>query len=567
VDRYAVCALAPAAQVVAAGAERDPVGLVSIRRVIFVLAVIVVLIAGALYATATIQRNAALLGARQQVTAQSLLTAMLDQETGSRGFFQTREKAFLVPWGHGASAFLSSLGALRSLVAGNAGLERILDDQAQRANGWHRVVQASITRLEQTGRAPSAAEALQEKAIMDGFRASHVALDASLASDRGRTLTVATTVAVGVSVALAVLLAMIGLLARRLVRREEARQRNQDEFRELLDASESEGESRLLLIRHVERLIPQAGAIVLNRNASDDQLEITRGINADESQLPISSVETLRPRSCMAIRFSRSYDRQPGDDGLSRCEICGELPVASACEPLLVSGQVIGSVLVASINPISSYRRVRLGQSVGQAAPIIANHRNLALAEIHALSDTLTGLPNRRAAEETLKRMAAHAGRSVTPVSAVMVDIDHFKKLNDRHGHENGDKALALVAHIIRSTIRDSDFAARFGGEEFLILLPDTDRATAVLVAEKLRAEIGNAELTGIAAMSASFGVSAIPTDATTADGLLRNADRALYAAKEGGRDRVHSFSPPATEDERPPPAPSGDMPTTPAPR
>jgi diguanylate cyclase (GGDEF)-like protein len=86
---------------------------------------------------------------------------------------------------------------------------------------------------------------------------------------------------------------------------------------------------------------------------------------------------------------------------------------------------------------------------------------------------------------------------------------------------------------IIRSTIRESDFASRFGGEEFLVLLPNTDRATGLLVAEKLRVEIGHAELAGVAAISASLGVSVMPADATTADGLLRNADRALYVAKE----------------------------------
>jgi hypothetical protein len=107
-------------------------------------------------------------------------------------------------------------------------------------------------------------------------------LDALLATQRSRQLTVATTVVIGVTIALVLLLAAIGLLAWRLVRREDARERAQDELLELLHASESEGESRLLLIRHVERLVPQAGAIVLNRNASDDRLEVTRGINADD---------------------------------------------------------------------------------------------------------------------------------------------------------------------------------------------------------------------------------------------------------------------------------------------
>ena len=520
-------------------------GLVSIRRVTFVLAVIVALIAGALYATATIQRNAATLGAQQQVTAQSLLTAMLDQESGSRGFFETRQKAFLGPWESGTTEFTASLASLRKLVAGHAGLETILDDQAQRADRWHAEVQAAISRLEQTGRAPSGAEALRENALMDGFRTSHTGLEAALAAQRGRDLTVATAIAVRVAIALAAMLAAIGLLARGLIRREEARQRGQGELRELLHASESESESRLLLIRHVERLIPHSGAIVLNRNASDDQLEITRDIGADTSVVPIANIAILRPRSCMAVRFSRPYDRRhPGDDGLARCQICGELPLASACEPLLVSGQVIGSVLVASPKPISNGRRLRLSESVAQAAPIIANHRNLAVAEMHALSDPLTGLPNRRQADETLRRMASFASRSRASLAALMIDIDHFKQLNDRHGHESGDNALALVAHTISSTIRESDFAARFGGEEFLVLLPDTGRGAALLVAEKLRAEIGRVELAGIAGISASLGVAVMPTDATTPEVLLRNADRALYVAKESGRNRVRSFSP-----------------------
>lgn len=535
------------------------------RRVISVLAAIVALIAIALFATAGIQRNAALLGARQQVAAQGMLTAMLDQETGSRGFFETRQKPFLVPWEEGTSAFTASLAALRTLELGNPGLERLLDDQAHRADLWHARVQAAISSFERTGRPPSVAEALRDKTVMDGFRASHDALDVSLARQRSRQLAGATGVAIAVTIMLVLLLAAIGLLARRVIRREDARQRGQDELRELLHASESEGESRLLLIRYVERLIPKARAIVFNRNAGDDQLEVTRGINADESRLPVSDVETLRPRSCMAVRFSRSYDRHPGDDGLTSCEICGALPDASACEPLLVGGQVIGSVLVASPKPINGKRRVHLSESVGHAAPIIANHRNLALAEMHALSDTLTGLPNRRAAEGTLERMAAFAGRSLCPLAAVMIDIDHFKSLNDRHGHEAGDKALALVAQIIRSTIRDSDFASRFGGEEFLVLLPDTDRATSLLVAEKLRVEIEHAELDGVAAISASLGVSAMPADTTTADGLLRNADRALYAAKESGRNRVHSVSAAAAGNEHAQPRPPSDAIANPA--
>ena len=422
-----------------------------------------IVIAGAVFATANLQRNAALLSSREQVASQGLLTAMLDQETGARGFFQTHDRPFLQPWNQGTIAFGTSLGELRSLVSGDGGLQQMLTDQAQRAAGWHASTLAAIRVLERTGRSQSDASALHDKSVMDGFRAAHAAFDVSLNQRRSQSLSVATAIAVAVAVALAALLAGGGLLfTRRMARSEEERQRDQSELRELLQASESEQESRNLLIRHVEKLLPRAGAAVLNRNNSDDRLEIT--VSERNSPLRDANTERMRPRSCMAVRLSRSYDHHADDQGLQQCEICGEIKGTATCEPLLVGGQVIGSVLIASRKSIDGERRARLRDSVAQAAPILANQRNLAIAEMRAASDALTGLPNRRAADEAFKRMAAHAGRSVTPLSAILLDLDRFKEVNDRHGHESGDRALALVGSIIGSTIRASDFAARFGG-------------------------------------------------------------------------------------------------------
>jgi diguanylate cyclase (GGDEF)-like protein len=525
------------------------VKLVSSRRVGAVLVVPVVLLAGAVFATANLQRNAALLGAHEQVASQGLLTAMLDQETGARGFFQTGQKEFLAPWVQGRGAFEANLEELRSLVSGDTELERSLADQAQRAVAWHAETQTSIGVLERTGRPPSAALAVHGKSVMDGFRAAHAAFDMALSQRRSQSLSTATAVSVAVAVALAALLAGGGLLlARRMALRDETRQRDQAELRELLQASESEQESRDLLIRHVEKVITGAGAAVLNRNNSDDRLEIT--LSGRDSPLQNANTEQMRPRSCMAVRLSHSHDREPGARGLQRCEICGGVEGTTTCEPLLVSGQVIGSVLVASKRPIAAEHRARLRESVAQAAPILANQRTLAIAERRAASDALTGLPNRRAADEVFKRMAAQATRGARPLTAILLDLDHFKQVNDQHGHESGDRALALVGSIITSTIRASDFAARFGGEEFLLLLPDTDRDAAVVVAEKLRSEIEHAELLGVGAISASFGLAVLPTDASEPEALLRKADRALYAAKEGGRNRVHAFSHSAGEVE-----------------
>jgi diguanylate cyclase (GGDEF)-like protein len=255
------------------------------------------------------------------------------------------------------------------------------------------------------------------------------------------------------------------------------------------------------------------------------------------------ALEQLKPRSCMAVRLSHAYERRPGETPLKQCEVCGKVEGDITCEPLLVGGQVIGSVLVAR-KRIGERDRTRVRDSVVQAAPILANQRHLALAELRAASDALTGLPNRRAADETLKRLAAHAGRRVSPLSAVLLDLDHFKQVNDLHGHEQGDKALAEIGLILATSLRASDFAARYGGEEFLILLPDTDRTAALDVAEKLRRAIEHADISQIGPLTASFGVAVLPDDTGEPEQLMRKADRALYAAKAAGRNRVETTVP-----------------------
>ena len=113
--------------------------------------------------------------------------------------------------------------------------------------------------------------------------------------------------------------------------------------------------------------------------------------------------------------------------------------------PSLVGGEVIGSVLVAHRKPMTQQERSRVDESVSQAAPVLANLRNLAVAEVRAATDGLTGLPNARSLRETLVRMVAQAARSELPLSAVLCDLDHFKQINDVYGHEKGDQALAAA--------------------------------------------------------------------------------------------------------------------------
>ena len=183
-----------------------------------------------------------------------------------------------------------------------------------------------------------------------------------------------------------------------------------------------------------------------------------------------------------------------------------------------------------------------------QASPVLANLRNLALSQSRALTDGLTGLPNRRAADDTLKRMAAHAGRTSSSLGAVLFDLDHFKQINDLCGHEKGDEVLAAVGMAVMGNLRASDFAARFGGEEFILLLPDTDREGAVTLAEKVRLAIAAVEVAGVARpITATLGVASLPEDADEPTLLLRAADRALYRAKSRGRNRVETLDPDET--------------------
>jgi len=244
------------------------------------------------------------------------------------------------------------------------------------------------------------------------------------------------------------------------------------------------------------------------------------------------------------VRSGRAHQRVGHEEELLACEICGATPGSATCMPSLVGGEVIGSVLVQHERRLENGDRRYLETTIAEAAPIIANLRTLAVAELRAATDALTGLPNNRALQETLRRMSAHAGRTATPLAALLFDLDRFKQINDVHGHAKGDEVLAAVGDAVASVVRASDFVGRYGGEEFLALLPDTDREGAQLVALKLRSAISDIAVPGVSRrITASFGVAAIPHDAGEPEQLLREADRALYSAKANGRDRVETVA------------------------
>jgi diguanylate cyclase (GGDEF)-like protein len=279
------------------------------------------------------------------------------------------------------------------------------------------------------------------------------------------------------------------------------------------------------------------------RNASQNRLEAATGLEA--TPVLAKQLENAAPESCLAVRLAKPHLREPGDDGLLVCELCGELPEPSACVPTIVGGEVIGSVIVQVPEALDAAPTEDLETSVTTAGPVIANLRNLAIAERRAATDALTGLANHRSVADTLNRMVAQAGRAKTPLAAIMFDLDHFKRVNDIHGHAKGDEVLATVAAVVQNNVRDSDFLGRYGGEEFVVLLPATSRDGGAMLAEKLRESIEELEIPDLdRRLSASFGVAVLPHDAVNGEQLLRAADRALYAAKNAGRNRVEVVRP-----------------------
>jgi diguanylate cyclase (GGDEF)-like protein len=168
--------------------------------------------------------------------------------------------------------------------------------------------------------------------------------------------------------------------------------------------------------------------------------------------------------------------------------------------------------------------------------------KNATLARL-STTDPVTGLRNRRYVSEFLSLEVLRSVRYRTPLAVLLLDLDHFKRINDGHGHRVGDSVLQVVADTLRASLRATDIAGRYGGEEFLVVLPQTDLAGAAVLAERVRAAIEETAIDVGApeplAVTVSVGVAALDEHARSAEQLVERADAALYAAKDAGRNRI----------------------------
>ncbi|GAV25592.1 hypothetical protein ciss_15250 [Carboxydothermus islandicus] len=272
---------------------------------------------------------------------------------------------------------------------------------------------------------------------------------------------------------------------------------------------------------------------ILRLNESDDRFEeiLTTGMcQCDKKVL-------YRPELCKVKRTAKPLVKERNG-----VEFCHYINCNSYfCYPLIIGGKVRG-VIQARLPEDKEVNSEKVFRYLALASPVIYNTRLLAQAQKRAIEDQLTGFYNRRFMYGFLEKQLAVAERSGEKLAIIMFDLDHFKEINDNYGHKVGDEVLKALATLVQENIRRQDVPVRYGGDEFTIILPDTDRDGAGELAEKLRKLIMEKTFPGAIGgikLTASFGIAVYPDDGKSIEELIVAADDYLYRAKKKGRNRV----------------------------
>jgi diguanylate cyclase (GGDEF)-like protein/PAS domain S-box-containing protein len=290
-------------------------------------------------------------------------------------------------------------------------------------------------------------------------------------------------------------------------------------------------------------LHPGAVAIV---HPEDQHLETVSRWGGEVHMEPI-----FKMQDCWAIRRGQPHEVSGDGEGLPCTHFISQPDGGSYCLPLTVQGETLGLLTLTgkSAQADGTERNYHsLAQSMGEAVKLsLSNLRLREKLKEQATHDSLTGLFNIRYLDEYLPRELHRSARAESPLCIAMFDLDHFKRLNDTLGHHTGDGMLRDVGTLLTGTLRQSDMAIRYGGEEFLVVLPDSSLADAIQCVEQIRAGITAIlipEANGrVGQMTVSVGVAMAGEHGETAKELIRAADNALYSAKQGGRDRVVVYS------------------------
>ena len=325
------------------------------------------------------------------------------------------------------------------------------------------------------------------------------------------------------------------------------------EFGSVAVSLSDEEHARSAAVDALRKLFPRGSGYLTTFNADVGNLTVSHTYSSSEGSNQAlqglrGSEECDGLEGCRAISSGGVYEGV-GNRGLWDCPYrkTGNLAPTFACAPIVDSSSVLGAIHVARKSGAAfAEDETKVLSALGsQLGLSISNARLLEATKEQAVRDPMTGLFNYRFLVEFMANQVAAARRDEKPISALMIDIDHFRDFNNSFGHAAGDHVLRELAKILERHVRASDLAARYGGEEFTVVLPDADTAGAVLVAENIRKEVERTELSfggkDLGALRVSIGAATLPNHASTPEDLLKQADAALYLAKESGRNMVKS--------------------------
>lgn len=526
-------------------------------------------------------------------TTHALARIVMSATNAKRGFLLTRDPTFLDAYDAAARDFGPVSSELRQLCSGNPPHVERVDYLVQLFTRWRIDIAEREARApgpDSQGRAADWEAALAGTALVNEVTTE---LDAMIAAERAvlerHTRESESTVANGKRLSLlapavaATLALLVGLFLSRdmggaiqdvagaakglaegdLDRR--AKVRRADEIGVLADAFNTMADhlverTREASLRHalgecLEACLTMEEASAAFLRAGKSLLAGTTGafymINASRDLVTkvfdwggSEPADSFEMEGCWALRRGRTHVVEDMAEG-GTCAHVGSAPgMSSICIALTAHGDSSGVLHIGAPRALFAPAQRRLVQSMAEQLGLaIANIRLRDKLRDQSIRDGLTGVFNRRYIEETLARELTRAERGGEPVGVLMFDVDHFKRFNDTFGHDAGDLVLRHVGGLLRSVFRDGDVAARFGGEEFMVLCPGLGLEQLRESAQRLRQAVKELALTlrgaALGQVSISVGLAVYPTHGRSRDVLVKAADLALYRAKQAGRDRV----------------------------
>ena len=324
----------------------------------------------------------------------------------------------------------------------------------------------------------------------------------------------------------------------------------------LLQACQTLDEAREVGAQVLPQLFRSGSGAIYLYNASGNSLESVmawKRSTAEDGTIILNREMTgdtqhFAPDDCWALRHGQSHHYERGEHKMVCRHLQTPRPATSLCVPMMAQGNVLGLLHLYDEEPqtLDDARCLLASTVADQMGLAVANLQLRETLRHQSIRDPLTNLYNRRYLEESLEHELHRAIRDTKTIGVAMMDIDHFKRFNDVHGHSAGDALLQAVSTYLQDSIRAGDIACRYGGEELTLIFPTANREKTLARVESLRIGISQIKIRYhgqvLGPVTISAGVSVFPEDATTMSELLRTADAALYAAKAAGRNCVLSY-------------------------